>query len=128
MWDLGSGQEVRTLAGHKSWVWGVAVTPEGEHAVSASHDKTLKLWDLRNGACLATFTADTGVLACAVAPDGKAVVAGDRSGTVHFLRLDREEVIEASWRVPSTTCRVAMAPAYDDVRRRGLPGDQFGSR
>jgi len=37
---------------------------------------------------IATFIADSGITACAVAPDGKTVVAGERSGAIHFLLLE----------------------------------------
>ena len=39
-WDLESGQSVRTLEGHSSYVSGVAITPDGRRAVSASGDNT----------------------------------------------------------------------------------------
>ena len=38
--------ELRTLEGHSASVYGVAVTADGKRAVSASGDKTLKVWDL----------------------------------------------------------------------------------
>ncbi|MDT9183853.1 MAG: WD40 repeat domain-containing protein, partial [Limnospira sp. PMC 289.06] len=87
LWDLEQGRELATLSGHSGWVNAVAIAPDGKRAVSASSDNTLKLWDLATGEEIASFTADTWVLACAVAPDGVTVVAGDRSGRVHFLRL-----------------------------------------
>jgi WD40 repeat protein len=46
VWDLETGRELRTLEGHSSHVYGVAVTPDGKWAVSASYDYTLKVWDL----------------------------------------------------------------------------------
>ena len=63
----------------------VAVTPDSQRAVSASDDRTLKVWDLRSGGEIATFTCDSSV-GCAVASDST-VVAGNRSGRVHFLVL-----------------------------------------
>src|SRR5262249_37934853 len=87
VWDLASGREVRALAGHSGWVDGVAGTPNGKQVVSASDDRTLRVWDLASGRTAATVTADAGVLACAVAMDGSTIVAGDRSGRLHFLRL-----------------------------------------
>jgi WD40 repeat protein len=37
----------------------VAALPDGRRALSASADKTLKLWDLETGNPLAAFTADS---------------------------------------------------------------------
>jgi len=39
---------LRTLEGHSDWVNGVAVSPDGRRAVSASFDETLKVWDLHS--------------------------------------------------------------------------------
>ena len=38
----------------------VAVTPDGRHAVSASEDQTLKVWDLASGAELRTLAGHGG--------------------------------------------------------------------
>ena len=55
VWDLESGQSIRTLEGHSSRVTGVAITPDGRRAVSASDDKTLRVWDLESGQSLRTL-------------------------------------------------------------------------
>jgi WD40 repeat protein len=47
--DPPGGDEVRVLNGHTDWVTGVAILPDGQHAVSSSLDGTLRLWDLANG-------------------------------------------------------------------------------
>ena len=91
VWDLESGKELQTLAGHSGGVKAVAVTPEGKRAVSASEDQTLKVWDLATGKVAAAFTADARLLSCAVGPDGRAILAGDESGRVHFLSLELKE-------------------------------------
>ncbi|WP_063711959.1 WD40 repeat domain-containing protein [Kamptonema formosum] len=85
---MNSGKPVRTLTGHTDEVNAVAITPDGQKAVSASEDNTLKLWDLNTGKEMATFTGEYPFNCCAVAADGVTVVAGDNSGRVHFLRLE----------------------------------------
>jgi WD40 repeat protein len=45
----------------------VAALPDDRRALSASADKTLKLWDLETGNPLAAFTADSDLFAVAVA-------------------------------------------------------------
>ena len=92
LWDLASCREVRTLSGHANWVSAVAVTPDGERAISASRDKTLKLWDLETGVCLAPFAADHGLYCCAVDSDARKFVCGDASGCIHFLSLREPQI------------------------------------
>ena len=40
---------VCALTGHSLYSYAVAVTPDGQRAVSASGDQTLKVWDLSSG-------------------------------------------------------------------------------
>ncbi|MEG3879063.1 hypothetical protein QT972_17050, partial [Microcoleus sp. herbarium7] len=40
---------LRTLTGHTSSVYGVAIAPNGKTAISASWDNTLKIWDTESG-------------------------------------------------------------------------------
>jgi WD40 repeat protein len=93
VWDLEAGRELLTLVGHSERVKDVAVTPDGRRAVSVdyklfSSDSTIKLWDLKNGKMIASFVVDSGLQTCAIASDGMTVVVGDRSGQLHFLRLE----------------------------------------
>jgi WD40 repeat protein len=40
---------LQTFQGDTVWVTAVAVSPDGQRALSADHDGTLKLWDLTSG-------------------------------------------------------------------------------
>jgi WD40 repeat protein len=51
----------------------VSALPDGRRALSASADKTLKLWDLETGNPLAAFTADSDLFAVAVAANDRFV-------------------------------------------------------
>src|ERR1700730_5085840 len=66
----------------------VAALPDGRPALSASADKTLKLWDLETGDPLAAFTAASDLFAVAVAANDR-FVAGSHDGRLHnFTALD----------------------------------------
>ena len=55
--------------------------------VSGSRDSTLRVWDLKDGKEILTFTIDVQVTACIVAQDNRTIVAGDGFGRLHFLRI-----------------------------------------
>ncbi|MBW4498460.1 MAG: hypothetical protein KME57_02430 [Scytonema hyalinum WJT4-NPBG1] len=82
------GRLLRTFKGHSDSVEAVAVTTDGKKVISGSYDNTLKLWSLETGEIIATFTGESSLRCCAVAPDGVTIVAGEESGRVHFLRLE----------------------------------------
>ena len=88
IWDTETGSELKTLTGHSSGVNAVDLAPDVKRAISASLDNTLKIWDLLSGKEIASFSGDSSFNCCAILPDGVTVVAGDRSGRVHFLRLE----------------------------------------
>ena len=83
---------LRTLEGHSDCVYGVAVTPDGKRAVSASQDHTLKVWDLETGRALRTLEGHSAaVRGVAVTPDGKRAVSasGDKTLKVWDLETGR---------------------------------------
>jgi predicted ATPase len=82
------GSLMRTLEGHSGGVWSVALSGDGKRALSGSDDNTLKVWDLQSGEVIACFSGESAIWCCAIAPDGKTIVAGEASGRVHFLRLE----------------------------------------
>ena len=43
MWCVETGQEIKTLVGHSSYVYSVAFSPDGKTVVSGSVDKNIKL-------------------------------------------------------------------------------------
>jgi hypothetical protein len=87
VWDLKTRRMLRVLSGHTGRVRGVAATPDGKRAVSASSDRTLRLWDLADGRELSRVEGDTEFTACAIAGDGRHVVAGDGHGRILFLEM-----------------------------------------
>jgi WD40 repeat protein len=80
---------LRTLEGHSAGVTGVAMTPDGKRAVSASYDRSLKVWDLETGVALRTLVGHSGsVNSVAVTPDGKRAVSASADKTLKVWDLE----------------------------------------
>ena len=90
LWDLESGQPVRTLQGHTDCV-AVAVTRDGRRAVSAWRDRTLRLWDLESGKEIATFTGESNMRSCAVAGEQPATYTAFEL-CLHECQFERVQV------------------------------------
>jgi len=122
VWDLGSGPEPRALTGRTGPVYAVAVTPDGQRAVSASDDQTLKVWDLASGRELRTLTGHTGsVHGVAVTADGYRAVSASYDNTVKVWDLEAGEVLAMF------TCDgAALCCAFSDALQLIVAGDAGG--
>ncbi|KAI9785195.1 MAG: hypothetical protein M1839_000833 [Geoglossum umbratile] len=56
IWDVSSGDCLRTLKGRSSYVNSVAFSRDSIWLASASGDQTVKIWDASNGHCLRTLS------------------------------------------------------------------------
>jgi hypothetical protein len=66
----------RWLAGHKSWVEHLVLSADGRRALTASNDKTMRLWDLEKGELIHTFGPfPEAVNRVALSPDGNRAAA-----------------------------------------------------
>lgn len=58
VWDINTGEELRTLRGHTSGIR--CLQFDDQKLMTGSLDSTLRLWNWRTGQCLRTFEAHTG--------------------------------------------------------------------
>ena len=80
---------LRTLEGHAASVYSVAMTADGRRAVSASEDRTLKVWDLESGCALRTLEGHAAsVYGVAVTADGRRAVSASGDQTLKVWDLE----------------------------------------
>jgi WD40 repeat protein len=107
VWDLESGQPLRTLNGHSGRVVALAVTADGKQAISASLDETIRVWDLKAADAVRTIACKATSLA--IAPDGTRFVAGSEDGALRMFVTESGEVAQELAGCDSRVDRVAFA-------------------
>lgn len=90
--DRGSNNEIHAsetrLSGHGGGIYSVAISQNGELALSGGADATVRMWNLSDGTCQEIFTGHKDhVLSVAMTPDGMHAVSGSQDGAVRFWSL-----------------------------------------
>jgi WD40 repeat protein/serine/threonine protein kinase/Flp pilus assembly protein TadD len=120
--DATSGSVLQTLAGHSSDVVSLGFSPDGCRLVTASFDRTLKLWDTTTWQDVFTLRGHTaGVVSLAFSPDGTRIVSGGIDFTARVWNatpLAPEVTAEHDARYRKKVETLAQLKATTDEARR----------
>ena len=79
VWDLTTGRELFRFRADMEVVYSLEFSPDGKRIITASRDRTAKVWDAETGAELITLQTDDTVESASFSPDGTKVITA--SGT-----------------------------------------------
>jgi WD40 repeat protein len=88
VWDMQNGTELRSLRGHTDWISSVAFGADSRFIVSASVDKTVKIWELSNDETTAPAGHTRRLNALAVSPNGKLLASGSDDHTIKIWDME----------------------------------------
>jgi WD40 repeat protein len=79
-WDIYTGELIKTFKGHTSYIYSLAITPNGKYLLSGSGDYTIKQWDIYTGKLVRTLKGHTSTIhSISVSPNGKYILSGSGS-------------------------------------------------
>ena len=80
-----NGTEATVLRGHENWVRSATFSPDGARIVTASVDRTARIWDAGTGAEITVLRGLEGwALSAAFSPDGARMFTSSNNGTVRI--------------------------------------------
>jgi serine/threonine protein kinase len=92
LWDLQTGQPLRTLTGHLDVVSCLVISPDGKLLISGSADKSIRLWDLQTGQRLGAIALHTDtILSLALSPDGRMLASGSLYDPIKLWDLEANQ-------------------------------------
>jgi RNA polymerase sigma factor (sigma-70 family) len=95
---------------HTHTVRSVAYSPDGKLLVSASWDRTVRLWEVATGKELRRFPVPGGGSGAAVSPDGRLVVSGDMDSTLIFWDATTGKELGRTGKLENTIFFIRFSP------------------
>jgi WD40 repeat protein/tRNA A-37 threonylcarbamoyl transferase component Bud32 len=123
-WDVASPKPIFAAKAHgQEGIYGVTISPNGRHALSAGGDKNVVLWDLDTGKPLATWTGHTDkVCGVAFAPGATTAASSSYDGSVRLWDMKTGTARELRGHHGAVHC-----VAYSSDGKRLLSGGADGT-
>ena len=121
LWDLTTGQLLRTLSGHIDAVHHVAFNPNGNILASGCQDGSIKLWDIYTGQELFTLNGHLGwVRSVEFSPDGNTLVSGADDGNIKLWDINTGQELSNFKKHDRVVCSAIYSPDGRTIASRAF--------
>ena len=115
LWEVGTGRELRTLKGHAGAVYAIVFDHAGKRLLSASADRTVKIWDVKTGSQIGRPLGESSaeLYSLALHPSGKLLAAAGEDKMIRIWKLHEGQGGELSssfFAHDSSVLRLAFTP------------------
>ncbi|HBB34353.1 MAG TPA: hypothetical protein DDZ80_16510 [Cyanobacteria bacterium UBA8803] len=111
LWDVQTGECLKTFLGHTNRVWTVAYHPNGQQIVSGGDDHATKLWSIKTGRCTKTFKGHTNaVLSLALSAECRYLASGHEDQTVRLWDIQSGAIVQTLREHTNRVWSVAFHP------------------
>ena len=111
LWNAITGEHVKTLRGHYSYLISLAFSPDGSILASGSEDDSIRLWDIATGQYIGgLWEHEAGVETLAFSPDGTMLASGSRDDRIILWDIKTREVVHTISEHEDDVWAVAFSP------------------
>ncbi len=123
LWDLKSGQCLRTFKGHTREVECFAWSFDQNFVLTSSGDHTIRLWDVATGSCIRVFKGhDVKVRSVALFDDQTRIISGSEDRSLRMWDLKTGNCLRVFIGNSHQVSRVALSPD----QRHAVSGGWYG--
>ncbi|GAA6027019.1 hypothetical protein JCM8097_006044 [Rhodosporidiobolus ruineniae] len=118
LWSLSSGECIKVLSGHDSFVYSLSAVPDalGGGLVSGGEDRTVRIWRAADGECEQTIVVPAVSVWCVAVLANGDIAAGASDGLVRVYTRSEERVASAQ----------DLAEYEDQVSKAAVNSSQIG--
>ena len=123
LWELNSGQQLRTFPGHSNYTATLDFSPNGKILASGSADNTIKLWNVKSGSEIITLTGHSNpVKVVRFSPNGKILASGSEDSTLKLWDVESGQELRTLAGHPDDVISLSFSPDGKKLASRDSTG------